>query len=191
MEEVKDKLVSLEDLQVAYDEHNSRLVALEQGENPGQVLTIMQDGNALYNYPAVIDATILPSYRYQQNQIAQVLDIILDSPIVGTFMLPSKTTNVRIYDTKIGEPHRLSNIFVGTPLQINICGVNEKNVFFYCYYANGNIDRYDYSVSDNKITTYIYRMLPTFTDDDNGKLLSVVNGKAAWITIDNGNEVSY
>lgn len=191
MEEVKDKLVSLEDLQVAYNAHNSRLVSLEQGGNSGQVLTIMQDGNASYNYPAVIDATTLPSYRYQQKQSAQVFDIILDSPLVGTFMLPSKTTTVRIYGTKIGEPHRLSNINVGTPLQINVRGVNENYVFFYCYYANGNIDRYDYSVSDNQITTYAYRMLPTFTDDDNGKLLSVVNGKAAWITIANGNEVSY
>lgn len=191
MEEVKDKIVSLEDLQVAYDAHNSRLVTLEQGGNLGQVLTIMQDGNASYNYPAVIDVTILPSYRYQQNQVAQVVDIILDSPLVGTFTLPSKTTTVRIYDTKIGEPHRLSNIGVGTPLQINVRGVNENYVSFYCYYANGNIYRYDYSVSDNTITTSAYQMLPTFTDDDNGKLLSVVNGKAAWITIDNGNEVSY
>ena len=79
MEEVKDKIVSLEDLQVTYDAHNSRLVALEQGGDPGQVLTTMQNGNASYNYPAVIDATILPSYRYQQNQSAQVVDIILDS----------------------------------------------------------------------------------------------------------------
>lgn len=31
MEEVKDKIVSLEDLQIAYDAHNSRLVALESG----------------------------------------------------------------------------------------------------------------------------------------------------------------
>lgn len=30
MGEVKDKIVSLEDLQIAYDAHNSRLVVLEQ-----------------------------------------------------------------------------------------------------------------------------------------------------------------
>ena len=36
MEEVKDKIVSLEDLQIAYDAHNSRLVALESGGNSGK-----------------------------------------------------------------------------------------------------------------------------------------------------------
>ena len=36
MEEAKDKIVSLEDLQIAYDAHNSRLVALESGGNSGK-----------------------------------------------------------------------------------------------------------------------------------------------------------
>lgn len=36
MKEAKDKIVSLEDLQVAYNAHNSRLVSLEQGGNSGK-----------------------------------------------------------------------------------------------------------------------------------------------------------
>ena len=70
MEEVKDKIVSLEDLQVAYDAHNSRLVTLESGGG----VTEEQVRNAVDNYVSehglTTGATAEQAAQIQQNAAA-------------------------------------------------------------------------------------------------------------------------
>lgn len=70
MEEVKDKIVSLEDLQIAYDAHNSRLVALESGGG----VTEEQVRNAVDNYVSehglTTGATAEQAAQIEQNAAA-------------------------------------------------------------------------------------------------------------------------
>lgn len=70
MEEVKDKIVSLQDLQIAYGAHNSRLVALESGGG----VTEEQVRNAVDNYVSehglTTGATAEEAAQIEQNAAA-------------------------------------------------------------------------------------------------------------------------
>ena len=55
----------------------------------------------------------------------------------------------------------------------------------------GNITTKGIIVEDNEGNQTNMAIIPETTQDDNGKLLQVVNGKPAWVSITNGNEVAY
>lgn len=159
---------------MSYKTLEDRINNLDQVGDPGQVLTKMQDEIVSYNYPAVIDATKLSKYYYDgSNSVYQKFYIDLAKPILGRFSLPSKNTFIGISD---GDPILFTKT-VGTPNEVEVRIVTSSAVVFICKYMNGNISRYDYSVTDGTFTQTNYAMLPHVTADDNGKTLQVVNGK--------------
>lgn len=155
--------------------------------SPGQVWTSTQDGNAEFVYPTVIDVTMLDGNYYKQSMNAQNFYIDIQAPILSRFALPSKTTNVYIYN---GE-NVLNRYGVSTPNEIEVRFVSSSNVTYICKYISGLIRRYDYNVAENTLSITSYDILPIVTTDDDGKILQVTNGRWKAIAITNGNEVSY
>lgn len=95
MEEVKDKIVSLEDLQIAYGAHNSRLVALESGGG----VTEEQVRNAVDNYVSehglTTGATAEQAAQIEQNAAA-VTDLKSDIAKVDSRLSESIDENSNV-----------------------------------------------------------------------------------------------
>lgn len=126
-------------------------VGFPENSTSGKVLSVDVNGNRVWSYPLVMDATLTEGYQAKLNNVGipqELFVIDIAKPQFGTFIMkPDYFTCVRI---KNGNTILVSSFSTDVILdKLEIESINESGVQFLGLMFNGSATRYHYSIAEN------------------------------------------